>query len=450
MNDKIIKNFLQMALICFFIPNISIYILGILCKIDNIPIINIDYLLAIAFIITKRQIIGFTLYIFFFIIDIIKFSLIFFPFIKLNDLLYLSNFIFVGQSLYLILFYSLIIVLCVEILILKKLINIFFIPKKLFFTLSSIFLMFCLYTNNSNDYIYSTSGFLSKNHNNNFIQINHEKILKESPYPNITKPWFNDIKDGSPDHKLLLIVAESLGSLYNQSITEEILKNLSAQKNNLSLFEYGDSPMLGATLAGEIRELCHLQPQTLDITKIPTYSFKNCLPNLLAKQGFETYSLHAASSSMYDRPIWYPKIGFKYQIFSENLPNYRKCHSFNGVCDIDLNNIIINAFSSPKQKTFFYWLTLNTHANYDPKDILLPSRINCKNYDIDESSDICNYIRLHAQFFDNLAVLLQAPEMKGVNVIIAGDHPPPMINNLERIRYLKLKDISWIHIVTKP
>lgn len=450
MNNKQTKNLLPIMLIMFFLPNIPIYFLALFCNIDNIPIINIDYLLAISFIATKMKIIGFTLYILFFIIDIIKFSLIFFPFIRLNDLIYLSNFIFVGQSLYLILFYSLTIALCIEIFIIKKLITIFSIPKKLFFTISSIFLLFCLYTHNSNDYIYSSAAFFFKNYNNSFLQINHIKPLKDSPYPNITQPWFNAIKNQNPPHKLLLIIAESLGSMHNKAITEEMLKKLLAQKNNFSLFEYGDSPMLGATVAGEIRELCALQPQVLDLQKIPPHSFSHCLPNLLTKQGFETYSLHAASSSMYDRPIWYPLVGFKHQIFSENLPNYRKCHSFNGVCDIDLNSIIINAFSSAKQKTFFYWLTLNTHANYDPEDILSPSRIDCKNFNIDESSDICNYIKLHTQFFDNLAVLLQAPEMKNVEVILAGDHPPPMVNHLERIRYLKLKDISWLHIVTKP
>lgn len=449
-NNNRINSFLITVFICLIIPNAVIFSLANYSQIDNIPIINIDFFLAIAFLIYNQKVIGFIIYTIFFIIDALKFSLIFFPFIKLDDIIYLSNFIFVGQSLYLILLLFLIIVLFIEIFILKKIIDISPISKKTFFLLSSILISILLYTKNSNNYIYSATTFFFSNHSKSFLEINHQKLLEESPFPNSTKSWFHAVNTQTSHHRLLLIVAESLGSFHDKTLTEEMLRNLTIQKSKYSLFEYGDSPMLGATVAGEIRELCHLQPQTLDLQKIPSNLFKNCLPNLLAKQGYETYALHAASSAMYDRPFWYPQIGFKHQIFSENLPNYRKCHAFNGVCDIDLNSIILSAFSSPQQKTFFYWLTLNTHANYDPTDLINPSRINCKNFNIDETSDTCNYLKLHTQFFDNLALLLKAPEMKNVEVIIAGDHPPPMINHLERIRYLKLKSITWLHIVTKP
>src|SRR5690606_39278501 len=55
-----------------------------------------------------------------------------------------------------------------------------------------------------------------------------------------------------------------------------------------------------------------------------------------------------------------------------------------------------------QQKQFVYWLTLNSHAPYDPRDIqkdLFP----CEQFKIAAQSEVCRNFKIHAQFFEALA-----------------------------------------------
>ena len=63
--------------------------------------------------------------------------------------------------------------------------------------------------------------------------------------------------------------------------------------------------------------------------------------------------------------------------------------------------------------------------------------------------DICNNMRLETQFFDDLAELIQQPEMKGVEVVVVGDHMPPIMGDVPLYKNLRWQEVSWLHFKVK-
>ena len=57
-------------------------------------------------------------------------------------------------------------------------------------------------------------------------------------------------------NKILFIVAESLGGIRNPQLRNEMFKNIQLQKNQLDYFNTGYVYARGATVQGELRELC--------------------------------------------------------------------------------------------------------------------------------------------------------------------------------------------------
>ncbi|MBG8681344.1 hypothetical protein E4O59_01530 [Neisseria meningitidis] len=73
----------------------------------------------------------------------------------------------------------------------------------------------------------------------------------------------------------------------------------------------------------------------------------------------------------------------------------------------------------------------------------------CLGGNLGDFGEFCKGLSLHTQFFDQLADLIQRPEMKGTEVIIVGDHPPPVGNLNETFRYLKQGHVAWLHFKIK-
>ena len=77
------------------------------------------------------------------------------------------------------------------------------------------------------------------------------------------------------------------------------------------------------------------------------------------------------------------------------------------------------------------------------------TRFNCQKMGLFEG-DICNNMSLEAQFFDGLGELIKRPEMKGVEVIVVGDHMPPIMDNVPFHKNLHFNDVAWLHFKVKP
>ncbi|MGN6983273.1 LTA synthase family protein, partial [Neisseria sp. P0009.S007] len=56
--------------------------------------------------------------------------------------------------------------------------------------------------------------------------------------------------------KILMIVAESWGQPDKQALQDAVLAKLSEQKDRFSVWEGGSFNFIGATVEGEMRELC--------------------------------------------------------------------------------------------------------------------------------------------------------------------------------------------------
>ncbi len=125
--------------------------------------------------------------------------------------------------------------------------------------------------------------------------------------------------------KILFIVAESWGLPANPELQNATFAKLLAQKDRFSVWESGSFPFIGATVEGEMRELCAYGGlRGFALRRAPDEKFARCLPNRLKQEGYATFAMHGAGSSLYDRFSWYPRAGFQEIKTAENLCHFRR------------------------------------------------------------------------------------------------------------------------------
>lgn len=229
--------------------------------------------------------------------------------------------------------------------------------------------------------------------------------------------------EGSPAPRVLFIIAEAWGLPLERSALDRQIHSLknSPHVKDLQLEEIH---AIGATATGELRELCGVIPTRLNFRKLTSDKVGECLPARLFSQGYATVGLHGAFGGMYRRTLWWPEVGLKELIFKENLPETdSQCFSFPGYCDRNLLKVIIEKMN--KEKVFVYWLSLNSHMPYDRRDVISYRKELCDVWGSKNSNEqLCGYQNLHVQFFEGLAALTVDESMKGVEVVVVGDHPP--------------------------
>lgn len=231
-------------------------------------------------------------------------------------------------------------------------------------------------------------------------------------------------------NKILFVVVESLGLPKQDAITYKILQPLRLLQNDrISPLVIQYPQYMMATVHGELRELCHAVPQNFNLRDLQQ-GFENCLPNKLRQFGYKTSAFHGALGIMYDRKDWYPRAGFEKTFFYESQPWKSRCYSFPGICDTEISDAIAEQFKS-NDKQFVYWLTLNSHAPYDFRDIKY-NLLECEKYSIDANSMSCRNLKLQAQFFYVLSKMIQQPQFSNTQVIIVGDHSPIIFDQTEK------------------
>lgn len=175
-------------------------------------------------------------------------------------------------------------------------------------------------------------------------------------------------------------------------------------------------------------------------------NYISCIPNILKIRGYRTHSIHAATSMMYNRKSWYPLLGLSNRYFYEDLPEGGQCKIFNGRCDVLLVSKVKQLLLD-SDKSFVYWLTLNTHAPYD--DILFNNSLECNAVGLDNDTAVCGSYKLQYQFFDALSQLIIDPAMKDVEVFVVGDHPPPLMEIGDGLKAFKNSQVAWLHFKIK-
>lgn len=249
-----------------------------------------------------------------------------------------------------------------------------------------------------------------------------------------------------PPKKLLFILNESWGIFTpdNGSINSSVYAAL-ANLTNVKLVAQGENPALESTIEGEIRELCDLKAKSGNFAFGPFDKFKQCVSVRLQEQGYQVQSFHASDSKMYNRKIWYPHIGFQNAHFFPHFSNIKQCHSFHGACDYNVVHDVSAANKAAKGKSFIYWLTLNTHHPYSELDMLDKNTYDCKQPLFKGRQEACRNLNLQNQFFQILANEIKDGGFKDTEIIVVGDHPPPLILDEYKDSF-KSYTVPFIHV----
>ena len=241
--------------------------------------------------------------------------------------------------------------------------------------------------------------------------------------------------------KLLFIVVESWGVPHDKALLDKQISPFLDSKS-LKLISRDSVDFLGSTVSGEMRELCGLYVNSIGLSDLQMNSAK-CLPSQFQEEGYIVNAYHAASGSMYDRNKWYQTIGFKHpNFFMEKNWDIKRCYSFPGWCDIELLDFIWDEI--PKgNKTFSYWLTLNSHFPYSErdisqksiKDITLCSELNIGDLD----APVCRNFILNRQLFRAIAEKSERTPIHNLTIVLVGDHMPIFIEEKDKNLFSKEK-----------
>jgi len=289
------------------------------------------------------------------------------------------------------------------------------------------------------DLIFGSSSYFIKElqslNEKAFFLTNNENV----EYHKITQPSAASLSITEPlPEKILFIIAESWGKPKENSVLEKQIAAITSNPHATAL-QTSSIHAIGSTIFGEFRELCGKIPTKLKFKNISNSeeSVGICLPELLHSKGYKTISLHGAHGTMYSRLEWYPVVGFHEMVFKEILPisKQTECYSFPGYCDRYLFSIAKDKISSAK-KTFVYWMTLNSHTPYDERDVtnFRASICNSAFGDI-HNSQLCIYHQLHTQFFEGLAEMINDNKMRGVKIVVVGDHAPIFNEESSRLQF---------------
>lgn len=445
------------ALFYVVLPNLLFWFVAAKLGINR-PLFNLDYLfVGLLFALGWRKLSTLLLGTFL-IIDLLVLTGLVYPFVRLQDISYLLSFLpyagFVWQAIAAGLTLTLILIVGVLHRYGHKVNRL---AVLILFNLGISMHAAHVYSDEPNTDLYyrkenrlidSQTVFFAKTRTTNFINAFREngETLTKIGFKGETAAWIQTPPE-KLNPKLLLIIAESWGVMKDERIQEELLAPLLAKQEHYDWIKYGQRQGATATVAAELHELCGLATRHYNLKPVME-GFENCLPAQLKQHNYSTAAIHGSVGLMYDRIHWYPRAGFDEISFSETAAWNTRCYSYPGICDSEImEKYIAHAFEDD-EKRFVYWLSLNTHALYDKRD-LHKDLFDCAKYQLVEGSEVCRMNKLHAQFFNQLAETLAKPSMRGVEVIIVGDHPPRILDQDEKQNAVEEGLVSKVHLRVK-
>ena len=266
------------------------------------------------------------------------------------------------------------------------------------------------------------------------IALEEKGRVARSPVPSATAVGLDaaGITSGVGNRRLpnlVLVLVESWG-LAGDSLLRNAMVKPYSQPELLAKYEVlqGSVPFYGATIAGEARELCG-NSIGYYLIRAPASDLKNCLPQRLAKLGYDRIAIHGFSRHMYLRSVWYPTIGFQEQWFHEQLQEQGlpDCNGvFVGTCDADIAAWIGRRLSEDSSRPkFIHWMTLNSHLPV-PVPSSLPNAAPCLAAEgLQPDSELCSWYQLVANVHSSVAQLALDPLARPTVFVIVGDHAPP-------------------------
>ncbi|WP_170122069.1 sulfatase-like hydrolase/transferase [Breoghania corrubedonensis] len=231
-------------------------------------------------------------------------------------------------------------------------------------------------------------------------------------------------------HNLLLVVVEGMGAFdapEHQALLTRLLETRDLEKRYS--ITTGTSSYFGSTTGAESRELCGSWGDFRDYLGKPHY---NCLPARMARAGYETSAFHAFTGNFFKRKAWYPHVGFEHRHFMEDLvadgtdPDPSYCGlTFKGLCDGDVARRVRTYLDTPDGKPrFAYWLTLNTHMPIAPGSGT--PRLSCDTDNPFADHMVCDMTEMWMDVMNDIAAIAGDPDLPPTDIVIVGDHTPPM------------------------
>lgn len=248
-------------------------------------------------------------------------------------------------------------------------------------------------------------------------------------------------------HNLLIVMVEGLGAFAypaeRQVLAEQLEKAALAGGYKLTS---GTTRYSGSTTGAASRELCGRWGDHRDY--IAGTATDGCLPGLLRRRGFETIAYHGYTSDMFERDVWYPRIGFTELHFMETMVRNTaeqvegRCGSvFLGLCDKDVGALVHarlrEAGNKPK---FIYWLTLNSHVPFVAKK---ETTLACGSPTSPiVNRTVCELTELWSDVFASVAEIAADPDLPPTDILVVGDHHTPLWDRAAKDRFT-LGAVDW-------
>ncbi|MFN3656711.1 MAG: sulfatase-like hydrolase/transferase [Pseudolabrys sp.] len=253
---------------------------------------------------------------------------------------------------------------------------------------------------------------------------------------------------GNNGRNAVLVVVESLGYLNDPHARGQIDSPLFdpriTQKYTVTEGKVG---YFGSTTSAEMRELCDTREPYDEFARADGYS---CLPKRLNMRGYATMAVHGFSQEFFERDEWYPNVGFDKDLFGEDLlaGSKRLCGgAFRGICDADLPPVIAREASFSTKPKFIYWLTLNTHVPVAPGEALADFRCG-KSPGVFGHGQVCNMAELWHDVFASVAKLALDPKIGPAEILVVGDHAPPLWSRRARAQFEPGK-VPWYRLTPR-
>ncbi len=150
---------------------------------------------------------------------------------------------------------------------------------------------------------------------------------------------------------------------------------------------------------------------------------------------------------MFDRPLWYPNIGFEHLTFEEQMRGRGEegwCGTvFASACDRAAEDIVRELMTAPGDHSrFVYWLTVDSHMPIDPADGT--PRWDCASGGPFGNETVCLMAQIWADVVDATGEIATDPELPAqTTVLLVGDHPPGFVSRTVR-RYFVPDVVLWI------
>ena len=115
--------------------------------------------------------------------------------------------------------------------------------------------------------------------------------------------------------------------------------------------------------------------------------------------------------------------------------------TFSGLCDADVAQRVRTYLDTPGGKPrFAYWLTLNTHMPI-PRGAATP-RLSCDMHSPFADRMVCDMTEMWMDVMDDIADIAADPNLPPTDIVIVGDHTPPLWSRSGRNAFMTGK-VAW-------